>query len=93
MIRSDYWSPGEFAELINISKNYLQHKVYYATTKPIAVGGKYIIRKRQFFTWYKNGGKEILDETFPNSIVAHRNIENAMIAYYMSFYREGRSCG
>ena len=93
MTRNDYWSPLEFAELIDVSQNYLRSRLYKDKIRIITVGHKHIIRKREFFTWYKNGGKNVLDKAFPNSVIAHNSIENAMTAYYMSFYRNGGGCG
>ena len=88
MTNAEYWTPAEFASVINISDNYLHSRLCYSTQlRPVRVGHKCIIRKRQFFDWSKNGGKEELDAAFPRRIIAHDNIEKAMTAYYMSFYR------
>jgi hypothetical protein len=94
MMQRDFWTTFELAELIDIGPTTLQRRVYtLRSDKPIRIGGTYIIRKYQFFKWYREGGRDILDAAFPKKKIAHNNIEREMNAYYARFINEGRNCG
>ena len=94
MMLRDFWTTFEFAELIDVGPTTFQHKVYCSKgDKPIRLGGTYIIRKYQFFKWYREGGRDILERAFPKKTIAHNNIENEMDAYYARFINEGGGCG
>ena len=94
MMRRDFWTTLELAALLDVYPSTFQSKLYHSEgEKPIRIGGSYIIRKYQFFKWYREGGRDILDRTFRKKPVAHRAIEQEMNAYYSRFINEGGDCG
>lgn len=90
MTHGSAWTVSEFASVIGVSTNSLRNRIAVERCKLRRAGNTYVIDKGEFFTWYSLIGKGILDKAFPNTKIAHDEINRSMRDYVESDYYKRR---